>query len=69
MKVSKGRDVDSWEGEKGRKDEETDSTIVEAMEWKDGHGERGNDLVWKGAERRRKMGRGGSTGGGGTKRG
>lgn len=46
MKVSKGRDAESKKGEKGRKDEETDSTIVEAMEWKERpRGERGNDLV------------------------
>lgn len=36
MEVSKGRDADSRGGEKGRGDEETDSTIVGAMGRKDG---------------------------------
>lgn len=40
MKVSKGRDADPRGGEKGREDEETDSTIVEAMGRKDGRGKR-----------------------------
>lgn len=40
MKVSKGRDADPRGDEKGREDEETDSTIVEAMGRKDGRGKR-----------------------------